>query len=105
MARSTVKSALPRVLMAAALLGGAGSVLSAGSAEAATGCDVGIAISAWVVSNPITCGDKIFTFDSAVNLPTGTVTAFQNPLTKKIIFSTLTLVVLLPFLALNLSTQ
>ncbi len=58
------KRLLTRALMAAALIGGAGAALSAGSAEAATGCGVQISWANWVGGQALTCGDKTFTFGS-----------------------------------------
>ncbi len=58
------KRLLTRALMGAALIGGTGAALSAGSAEAATGCGVQISWAAWVGGQALTCGDKAFTFNS-----------------------------------------
>ena len=54
------KRLLSRALMAAALLAGAGAALSAGSAQAATGCGVKIAWNLWVGGQTLTCDDKEF---------------------------------------------
>lgn len=54
-------SALSKALLTAGLLGGAAlSALGAGSAQAATGCAVGISWSDWVGGQTLTCGDKEF---------------------------------------------
>ncbi len=62
------KRLLTRGLMAAALLGGAGAALSAGSAEAATGCGVQISWAAWVGGQDLTCDDKVFSHSSTATL-------------------------------------
>ena len=62
------KRLLTRGLMAAALLGGAGAALSAGSAEAATGCEVQISWADWVGGQDLTCDDKVFSFNSTATL-------------------------------------
>lgn len=64
----SAKHLLTRGLMTAALIGGAGATLSAGSAEAATGCGVGISWSAWVGGQDLTCGDKVFSHSSTTTL-------------------------------------
>lgn len=56
------KRLLSRALMAAALLAGAGAALSAGSAQAATGCGVQITWAAWAGGQSLTCDDKEFTY-------------------------------------------
>lgn len=56
------KRLLSRALMAAALLAGAGAALSAGSAQAATGCGVSITWAAWAGGQSLTCGDKEFAY-------------------------------------------
>ena len=58
-----LKSALPRVLVGAALLGGAGSLLTAGSAQAA--CNDVVPFSDWSTGTVLTCDDKQFIFTSS----------------------------------------
>ena len=73
-----LKGALPKVLLSAALLGGGGSVLFAGSAHAACGQNLSFAV--WAAGTPLTCGDKKFTFSSSTPIPfgaTGTVNSSQ----------------------------
>ena len=81
--RLGVKRLLTRALMAAALIGGTGAVLSAGSAEAATGCGEKISWVAWVGGQDLTCGDKVFSWESTAvlgNLGSSVVSAVQpNP--------------------------
>ena len=78
-----MKRLLTRALMAAALIGGTGAVLSAGSAEAATGCGEKISWVAWVGGQDLTCGDKVFSWESTAvlgNLGSSVVSAVQpNP--------------------------
>lgn len=73
--RLGAKRLLSRALMAAALIGGAGTALSAGSAQAqavANLCPNGTyrtSFSAWASSpTGILCGDKLFTYKSSTNL-------------------------------------
>ncbi|MBD2550492.1 hypothetical protein H6G65_13035 [Microcystis elabens FACHB-917] len=66
--------------MAAALIGGAGAVLSAGSAEAATDCGARISWTDWVGGHALTCGDKQFTWKSTIaigDLASSTVSAIE----------------------------
>jgi hypothetical protein len=64
-----LRSALPKVLVGAALLGGGGSVLFAGSAQAACGASIGFAT--WAGGTALTCDDKQFTYNSSSGLPAG----------------------------------
>jgi hypothetical protein len=74
---------LSKALLTAGLLGGAAlSTLGAGSAQAATGCAVGISWSAWVGGQTLTCIDKEFKWLSTqvlgdLNDPTTTVSAVE----------------------------
>lgn len=74
-------STLSKALLTAGLLGGAAlSTLGAGSAQAATGCGVGIGWAAWVGGQTLTCGDKEFTWLSTGtpgNLGNSTVSASE----------------------------
>ncbi len=89
MAPFSAKHLLTRTLMAAALIGGAGATLSAGSAEAATGCGVGIPWADWVGGQALTCGDKQFAWQSTTTigaLASSTVSA-NEPLPGDYLFN------------------
>lgn len=89
MAPFSAKHLLARSLMAAALIGGAGAALSAGSAEAATGCGVGIPWADWVGGQALTCGDKVFSWSATAtlgDLASSTVSAVQ-PLPDDYLFN------------------
>ena len=63
MFKATLKvraTTLCKTLLTAGLLGAA--TLGAGSAQAATGCGVGISWSAWIGGQILTCADKEFKF-------------------------------------------
>jgi len=86
MFKATLKvraTTLCKTLLTAGLLGAA--TLGAGSAQAATGCGVGISWSAWIGGQILTCADKEFKFLSTTTLgdlndPTTSVSAVQpNP--------------------------
>ena len=89
MFKATLKvraTTLCKTLLTAGLLGAAAlSTLGAGSAQAATGCGVGISWSAWIGGQILTCADKEFKFLSTTTLgdlndPTTSVSAVQpNP--------------------------
>lgn len=51
---------MTRTLMAAALMGGAGMALSAGSAQAQTACGEWISWADWVAGRNLACGEKTF---------------------------------------------
>jgi hypothetical protein len=86
MFKATLKvraTTLCKTLLTAGLLGAA--TLGAGSAQAATGCGVGISWSAWIGGQILTCADKEFKFLSTTTLgdlndPDTVVSAVQpNP--------------------------
>jgi hypothetical protein len=75
--------------MAAALMGGAGMALSAGSAQAQTACGERIGWDAWVAGQNVTCGDKTFSHLSTAtlgDLASSSVSA-QEPMPGDYIFS------------------
>ena len=72
---------LSKTLITAGLLGAAAlTTLGAGSAQAATGCDVQIQWSAWIGGQNLTCDDKEYKFLSVAvpgDLPSSVVSAVQ----------------------------
>jgi hypothetical protein len=83
---------MTRALMAAALMGGAGMALSAGSAQAQmlpTDCGERISWAHWVAGRNLSCGDKTFSQLSTAtlgDLASSTISA-QEPMTGDYIFS------------------
>jgi hypothetical protein len=83
---------MTRALMAAALMGGAGMALSAGSAQAQmlpTDCGERISWAHWVAGRNLSCGDKTFSWLSTAtigDLALSTVSA-QEPMPGDYIFS------------------
>jgi hypothetical protein len=67
-ASAGLKGALPKVLLGAALLGGGGSVLFAGAAQAASE----LTFAQWASGTPLTINGKEFTYVSSLGLPGGT---------------------------------
>jgi hypothetical protein len=80
---------MTRALMAAALMGGAGMALSAGSAQAQTACGEQISWAAWVAGQHLTCGDKTFSHLSTTTLGdlASSLVSAQQPMPGDYIFS------------------
>jgi|694.fasta_scaffold92524_4 hypothetical protein len=80
---------MTRALMAAALMGGAGMALSAGSAQAQTACGEQISWAAWVGGQDLTCGDKTFSHLSTATLGdlASSLVSAQQPMAGDYIFN------------------
>jgi hypothetical protein len=80
---------MTRALMAAALMGGAGMALSAGSAQAQTACGERISWAAWVAGQDVSCGDKTFSHLSTATIGdlASSLVSAQEPITGDYIFS------------------
>ena len=77
----SMQSSIPRLLMAAALVGGAGSLLSAGSAKAITTCSFGGfagTACATGAGGILAIGDKTVTFSTLPTVGQGTITFLNS---------------------------
>jgi hypothetical protein len=90
--RNGLATMLSKTLLTAGLLGAAAlSTLGAGSAQAATGCGIGISWSAWSGGQSLTCADKEFKWLSTTTLgdlndPSTSVSAV-NPIPGDYLFN------------------